>query len=337
MRKETALCHAHASTRQHHAGLSTAAQQKHTAETYQEISEAVSACNMPCYQPRRAWKVHGVSKIILGNEPPRNHRDAQPLGVACQECIGCQQTNARNWAFRCQLELADHDAAVFTTLTLDNTDLHPTLSVTLAQKFLKRLREKHSRGPTANRLLRYFLAGEYGTYNKRPHYHAIIYGAAAATHGQLIQETWGLGFTYTTGVTPETIAYVAGYTAKKAKWKNNTLIHERVNPNTGEIYEQQPEFFLMSRRPGIGATARQHTNSWRDKAIYDGLEMPVPRYYAEAWKKENTPIDWHVLKAEKTLAREKREKNGNYAQARIDAAELIANRKATLNRERRSL
>lgn len=291
---------------------------------------------MPCYAPRTGWKKQGVSKLVMGLTPPTP--DAVQVKVACQECIGCQQTNARNWAFRCEMELAEHDAAVFTTLTIENLDLHPTLSVDTAQRFLKRLRERNTRGPTPDRTIRHFLAGEYGTYNKRPHYHAILFGADADLHGQIIQDAWGLGFTTTYRVTPETIAYTAGYTAKKAKTKGRELVLERVNPNTGEVYEQQPEFFIMSRRPhGIGGAMRQHWPSWRTTAVYDGHEMPVPRYYHEAWKQQTTPVDWHILRDETQRQIAKREKSGNYKQERIDAARRIAEQKQLNAQQRRAL
>lgn len=297
---------------------------------------------MPCFQPRTAWKIPGKSKLQLGNTPPRG--DSTQMNVACQQCIGCQQTNARNWAFRCEMELADHMDATFTTLTIEDLDREPTLNVETVQRFLKRLRERHSRlHPEAwhdrvFRPIRHFLAGEYGTHNKRPHYHAILFGCNADTHGPIIQEAWGLGYTQTYPVSPASIAYTAGYAAKKARWTHNTLTTERVNPHTGEVYTQQPEFIITSRIPhGIGGNMRHHFNSWRTTAIYDGLEMPVPRYYHQAWKDNTTPIDWLKLNYEKQIKREKREQSGNYHPQRIQAAQLIAEHKLQQQTNKRSL
>lgn len=291
---------------------------------------------MPCYQPRLAWKVHGISKLFLGNTPPRNHKDnAHSIQVACNRCIGCQQRRAREWAFRCEHELPYHASSIFTTLTLEDTNIHPTLSVELAQNFLKRLREHHERKggprgrPAPDIHLRHFLTGEYGELTKRPHYHAIIFGANADIHGPIIQEIWGLGFTTTYPATPATIAYTAGYVAKKANYLCDRGLQQHINPETGELYDYQPNFSIMSRANGIGYRERKHTNSWRLRAIYDGHEIPVPRYYHQAWKDATTPIDWRILEHQKQQERIQREKSGNYTQQRIDAARAIAESKLT--------
>lgn len=101
-----------------------------------------------------------------------------------------------------------------------------------------------------------------------------------------MDRSWGLGFTQTESVTPARIAYCAGYVTKKIGFKRGS--EERVDPETGEVYEWQPPFIQMSRNPGIGGNARQYTSSWRTHAVFDGVPIKTPRYYAEAWKKTAT-------------------------------------------------
>ena len=109
--------------------------------------------------------------------------------------------------------------------------------------------------------LRYFGCGEYGSMSKscRPHLHILLYGVPitdAKTHrvdrntgyiyytSDYIADIWNYGFHLLTKVTWETCAYTARYVVKKQKGENSK-IYEELN------YE--PEFVLMSRKPGIGA------------------------------------------------------------------------------------
>lgn len=147
------------------------------------------------------------------------------------------------------------------------------------------------------RPIRYFACGEYGEQTARPHYHAILYGISEKERN-MVEDAWGLGHTRTEKLTPARIAYAAGYTAKKIGWLREAS-EERVDPDTGEVYKWQPPFILMSRRPGIGGEARQHTSSWRSYAIQDGYRLPVPRFLHEAWKKQATQQEIEEVAHEK--------------------------------------
>lgn len=101
------------------------------------------------------------------------------------------------------------------------------------------------------------------------------------------------------------ISYTAGYTAKKIGWKLEA--GERVDPETGEVYTWQPPFIQMSRRPGIGAHARQWPHSWRSYAVHNGQQMPVPRFLHESWKQQASREEKEALdyeRYEKTLNRD---------------------------------
>lgn len=200
--------------------------------------------------------------------------------------------HAKAWALRCQLELQQHQSAVFTTLTYNDENLPPTLQKRDLQLFLKRLR-KHR--PPTTRAIRFFACGEYGETNSRPHYHAILYGLRVLQEG-LIHDTWGLGHTHTAEANPKTIAYTAGYTTKKQGWQSQKK-KEMVDPETGELIQYQPPFIQMSQ--GIGGHARQWPQSWKLYAIHGGNKMAVPRYLHEAWKKQATPLQQEELLEEK--------------------------------------
>lgn len=234
--------------------------------------------------------------------------------------------SAKAWALRCQLEAQQHPSAAFSTLTYSDDALPPTLDKKHLQLWIKRFRKQLG---TA-RPLRFFACGEYGEKNGRPHYHAILFGASERDR-DLIDSTWGLGRTHTVRATPASIHYVAGYTSKKINWRREAAA-EHVDPRSGEVYEHQPPFLQMSRRPGIGGHARDFTNSWRLFAVHNGQSMPVPRFLHEAWKNTATPLEKEELLFEKSqLAK------SEVTQERLNAAEAIAQSKQSLLADRRPL
>lgn len=261
--------------------------------------------------------------VHLWNEVP----DSLPLRLPCGGCLGCRTAQAKAWTLRCQLELSSHDRAAFATLTYDEEHCPPTLRRRDLQLFIKRTRKALGN----KRALRFFSCGEYGERTLRPHYHAILYNLDDRD-GDLIHDAWGQGHTKTANVTRASIAYTAGYTAKKIGWRE-TAAEERIDYSTGEIYKWQPPFLQMSRRPGIGGEARKYKNSWRLFAIHDGTRMPVPRFLHEAWKQQATPLQLEDLLYEKSQLAAKKTINDDS----LKAAEQIAIAKQYLQSQRRNL
>ena len=239
---------------------------------------------MPCYHPLQAWRTD-AGDVILG----KARHDGKILQLPCGNCIGCRQTRAQAWALRCQLELQDHNAAVFATLTYDQEHIPLTLSKPHITAYLKRLRK------LIPQKLRFFASGEYGETTQRPHYHAILYGVSQLQAPQL-EKAWTKGHVRIDQATPANIAYTAGYCSKKIGYRRHT--HQRIDPLTGQLYEWQPPFIQMSRNPGIGHKAKQYLNSWRLYAIKDGHKMPVPPYFKKHWKLHATMEDLDSLKDE---------------------------------------
>lgn len=289
---------------------------------------------MACFHPLTGWRSRSGA-VTLGKEPP----DSRRLYLPCGGCLGCRQDKAREWALRCHLELQEHRHAVFTTLTYRDEELPEFRSLDRShlQLWLKRLRKAALRKASRSTgYLRFFACGEYGETNHRPHYHAILYGLSERD-AALVHDTWGKGHTQTVPVTPATIAYTAGYTAKKIGWK---LTHRRiVDPETGELlYEWEPPFIQMSRggrsgNKGIGGGARVHVNSWRSYAIYNGRRIPVPRYLHQAWKDQASIEEIERLENEKE---ERATKRINTAETRA-AAEKHAMKLQELAGARRKL
>lgn len=226
------------------------------------------------------------------------------VDIPCGKCIGCRLDYSRQWANRCMLELEDHAESWFVTLTYDDEHLprsvygdsvtgeaHPvaTLRKRDFQLFMKRLRKRFGDG------IRFFAAGEYGSETLRPHYHAIIYGlhlddlefykksalGFSYFNSPSLQACWSIdgkpiGYAVVGSVSWESCAYVARYIMKKQKG------------DTAHVYEDfniEPEFCLMSRRPGI---ARNYYDTHPDCMQFDkinlstdtgGKSFPPPRYF----------------------------------------------------------
>lgn len=228
---------------------------------------------MACNSPLAAWQP--PEGRLRFHPPAITDASYEALRVSCGRCLGCRKAKARAWAFRCRLEFAQCEEACWATLTYSERYKPPTLSKWDFSSYLKRLRSRTGTG------VRFFGCGEYGDRSARPHYHVILFGLSR--YNPAIEAAWGMGRVQVDPLSPAAINYVAGYTAKKiGLW--DQVRSERVDKETGEVYTYQPPFLQMSRRPGIGGSARQFSSSWRDFAVSDGRKIPVPRYLHDAWR-----------------------------------------------------
>lgn len=277
------------------------------------------------------------------------------MDLPCGSCVGCRRSRARAWAIRCSLELQDHVSSCVVTLTYDDAHLPPTLQRLHVSEFMRSLRKRLHRGiPRKERIpLRFFACGEYGERTWRPHYHAILYGTKDE---QMIRESWGrthgrrgrsdyalesFGHVKVDEASPEAIAYIAGYVAKKMDVDVDDLRSERVDMRTGELYVYQPPFLQMSLKPGIGASARKHWRSWSRHAVHEGHEVPVPRYYYEAWREQASLKlklrRHHELLPEIMRRREESWEEWRERLERLRDGELIEKSRTKLSHDRRKL
>ena len=158
--------------------------------------------------------------------------------------------------------------------------------------------------------VRYFACGEYGDQRGRPHYHIILFGydffddrvkvkhtknGNTLYRSPFLESVWDKGYSYIGEVSFESAAYVARYVFKKRKGKPDQVDkygktnedYYRVYPvddDTGEIQDPvmvEPEFVLMSRKPGIGKVWLDKFKMDTDKdyvTIGQGTHK-LPRYY----------------------------------------------------------
>lgn len=148
------------------------------------------------------------------------------------------------------LEAAQYGDNAFVTLTYSEENLPADLSVHsyIMSAFIKRLRKHHKAK------FRYFGCGEYGDESGRPHYHLALFNFPACVYGRtrhhvedccyvctLVKRAWTVGRIEVGLLTPNSMAYVAGYINKKMTRDDDPRLEGR-----------RPEFARMSLRPGIG-------------------------------------------------------------------------------------
>lgn len=255
---------------------------------------------MTCYHPLLAYKHQG--KVVF-NKP---FAFAEGFNLPCGQCWGCRLQHSREWALRAWHEAQMHEHNCFITLTFSPEALEArerpwSLNIRDWQLFLKRLRKKTGKD------LKFFHCGEYGDLNKRPHYHALIYGYDFPDRyhwetkldnklyrSPLLEELWPYGISRIGELTFKSAHYVARYVMKSVKGEGSP--EEYINPETGEVeYNIDSQYATMSR----GNRQRPHNgigNSWywkygwtdghcHDYCWHEGIKMKVPRYYDKQLEK----------------------------------------------------
>lgn len=249
---------------------------------------------MPCYRPFVAYRLENGS---IAFDKARSQSRGDTLTLPCGQCAGCRLERSRQWAMRCMHEASMHEKNAYVTLTYNDFNLPPkrSLDYTDFQGFMRRLRYEYGK-------VRFYMCGEYGEENWRPHFHACLFGLdfddkvyfrkSPSGHdlfrSRRLEALWPYGFSSVGAVTFESAAYIARYIMKKVTGDLAQVHYRYVDPDTGECSERVPEFNRMSLKPGIGA-------SWLDKyetdvypsgrVVVRGAEGMAPRYYDKRFKK----------------------------------------------------
>jgi len=223
--------------------------------------------------------------------PRDSSKELVPFQLPCGKCLQCRLDYARQWAVRCVHEASQHEHNIFLTLTYDDAHLtSDKLVYEDFQNFMKKLRK------VQNDPIAYFVTGEYGEKNKRPHWHAILFNFAPKD-GQVIGKTergdevrasatlskiWSFGRAEFGSVTFESAGYCARYAAKK-------LVHGK---------DQDHCFHPISKKSSKHAIGKKFLEKhYTDIFNYGVLTLPdgqtcsIPRYY-ERWFKEHHPAEY---------------------------------------------
>lgn len=281
---------------------------------------------MPCFHPLTAWRSKDVNPATglrpMTFNPMHAYQPDDPQTLPCGQCVGCRLERSRQWAIRCMHEAQMHERNCFITLTFNPEALSArknewSLDVRDWQLFMKKLRKKYGSQ------IRFFHCGEYGEKNKRPHYHACIFGfdfpdkqlwkITPSGHrlytSPSLERLWPHGFSTIGDVSFESAAYVARYIMKKINGDAAEDHYEWIDKVTGEIKNLKPEYTTMSRRPGIG-------KKWLDQYIDDiyphdyvivnGKKCKPPKYY-DGVLKTLRPYEFDEVKENREVNAQKKD------------------------------
>lgn len=262
---------------------------------------------MSCTAPLKAyWR--SVHRDAITFDPVKSATKVS-FPLPCGRCIGCRMEKARQWGMRCLHEKKMWRSSYFVTLTYSDEFLPPggSLSLRDVQLFMKRLRK--AKNSCAENPVRFFLAGEYGDENRRPHYHALLFNVhfgdlrrwSENARGETLyvseelSRLWSvdgrsMGHTSLGEVTFDSAVYCAKYALKKLSITEHSTPEARaeyerryiVYDLDGVIHEREREFAVMSRRPGIGAPYYEKYGkevAQHDSVVVNGREVRPPRFY----------------------------------------------------------
>lgn len=244
---------------------------------------------MSCYHPIKAFRTpHGVVFSEL-----RRHDIIGTCEIPCGQCLGCRLRRAHDWSLRITHEAQMWKENCFITLTYSDEYLPADGSLKYRdyQLFMMRLRKRMS--PKG---IRFFMCGEYGPLNRRPHYHAVLFNhdfhdrvvAGRSASREVFYKSaellslWKLGHVSVQDVTQQSAAYCARYIVDKVTG-DAAEHHYRSVDSDGVVCQRVPEFCHCSLRPGIGAawfSRYGDSDVFRhDFVVHEGTRSAVPRYY----------------------------------------------------------
>ena len=265
---------------------------------------------MGCFKPLDAQRLDDGS---VSFSAPKGSGNA--LTIPCGRCIGCRMDRSKMWAIRCMHEASMHEKNCFITLTFndDHLPMDGSLNYRDFQLFMKRLRKRFP-----NRNIRFYMCGEYGDKDARPHFHALLFNfdfedrtlwkktdsGSMIYRSAALEELWPFGYSSIGDVTLQSAGYVARYVMKKMTGGFAKRWYERVNPHTGELTRLTPVFNRMSLKPGIA-------QAWFDKFYADvyphdavvlegGRKMKPPKFYDLKYEKLD-PYKFEEVKMERVL------------------------------------
>lgn len=245
---------------------------------------------MSCYHPIKGYRTptgvvfSALSRYdILGD-----------IEIPCGRCIGCRMRRASDWELRVMHEASLWPRNCFVTLTYGRDKLPPNASLCHRdfQLFMKRLRK------ATKDEVRFYMCGEYGEKNGRPHYHACLFnvdffsdrvlagksgsGAEFFTSAEL-SRLWPHGRAVVQDLVPETASYCARYIMKK-----------QLGEGSDDYYgDRSPEYAAMSLKPGIGA---KWFDQYRrdvfphDFVVQRGVKRSPPKYYDKLLRRQKLQI-----------------------------------------------
>lgn len=188
----------------------------------------------------------------------------RPVWTSCGRCSNCNENRREQWLFRLDIEMKFCDFAVHCTFQYDNFHLGDNvLDKRDIQLLFKRLRNH-------GLIFRYYGIGEYGTRDRRKHFHVAFFIFSRISKKEfksLVDSCWHNGFVYYTRLSHNNAAYVLHYHVRP-KLVDGKPTCQFFSKGLGSVILEDPswiKYFESSRSLSIINTK--------------GKRIPFPRYY----------------------------------------------------------
>lgn len=304
---------------------------------------------MSCNAPIRAFQLMAKNSegknVILFNEKDVRGKNYIETELPCGRCMGCRIEKARSLAIRCmhESEMFEFNCCLTLTYDDDHIDEDHSLRPDDWKTFIHNLRQTDEGfqevicpDDKIRRPIRYIQTGEYGDIDQRPHHHAMLFNydfidkqylytsdaGQRYYESQRLEELWPHGIAHISEVNSSAANYICRYCTKKIIEEIEETKYQRINENTGEIYEVLPEYSTKSNRPGLG-------RFWLDKYgketfdrgyLYsNGHKAAIPKYYERIMETIN-PCSVYKVKMDKKKEMMKRPKETTKRKAQKDRA-----------------
>ena len=240
-------------------------------------------------------------------EDPPTYRSGEFITVPCGHCIECSRQISNEWAFRICDEAKKYDKNCCVTLTYNDEHL-PEGGLLVKrdyQLFLKRFRKA-----IYPNKVRFFVSGEYGSKNARPHFHIILFGYYPpdcvykfTRNGRdffisdFVQSVWGYETDDNTKFKYYNKFYdVLGHILVGPLDMHTAFYTAKYLQKAIDFGKEVKPFVAMSRRPGIGGELDPN-QLVTDKLVVDGRYIRLPRYYLNRFLKAGYDLDVAVIRS----------------------------------------
>lgn len=257
---------------------------------------------MECIKPKQmSFDSHGRTTF----EPTKFVNEIVPWFVPCGQCLACRLNNSREKAIRAVHQLKTSGDGIFLTLTYDprgpvQPPKHFTNSKDMKRDF--QLFAMKLRTYTGQRDIKIVYTGEFGSKNKRFHWHALLFGyrpddpklerttdsGSTLYTSEFLTKTWGNGIVDFGSITLDSASYVCRYALKE-------LDHGWDSTHQYKSVHQMP-------KPGLG---REWILEYLDQTFTLGyitlrngdafIKTKIPRYYLGVCKVVNPPLFRHYM------------------------------------------
>lgn len=224
---------------------------------------------MKCYQPVLIKHRAKAGQLTKKGE----QKYSGNVLVPCGRCLACKEAKAREYTTRFIKEATYYKYKIFATLTYDNENITKDYGLDKKEivKYLKRVQKTAKKNKIE---YKYYLTGEYGDLESRPHYHIAIVSDNKKI-ADIFKEKWNKGITEFEECDVKAIHYVIGYVDKKVLGYDN-------------YGKREAPFRKFSRGLGLKWLIDNKEQVAKEKHTWSkGYKVGLPKYYKNKLEEMN--------------------------------------------------